>query len=184
MTTIEPNEATTGGDPAALESKHKIVVIAERIGSIADSLVRKITWVVVLGVLSTLYLAWSLYSAESALWWNIIKCSVVALPALLWSFVWLVLSELREAPSKVAGLMKADNELVMSLKSVSVGESSGFRGLFSTLNALRKEEGLSAIFDTIGGITLLANPLFALLALIMLGLLILLILLAATLLVF
>ncbi|RBP51632.1 hypothetical protein DFR28_1021064 [Arenicella xantha] len=159
-------------------------MIVERVGMIADSIVRKITWFVVLGVFATLYLAWNLYSAESALWWNVLKCGVIALPALLWAFVWLVLSQLRDAPSQVAGLMDADNELMLNLKSVTVGESRGLRGLFSTLNALRKEDGLSAIFDTIGGVTLLANPFFALLALVMMAVLGLLILIAITLLVF
>ncbi|GGZ98258.1 hypothetical protein GCM10008090_03330 [Arenicella chitinivorans] len=166
------------------DTRDKVVRIVERIGSVAEGLLRKVSWFVGFGVLASVYLAWLVYSPESAWWWNAIKCVIVCLPALLWSFIWFVLSQLSEAPTQVAGLMDGDNQLVGHLKAMHLGERKGVRGLFSTLNAVRNEEAFSAVFDTIGGVTLLANPLFAFIALVTGLLLLLLVLIAALFLVF
>jgi hypothetical protein len=149
-----------------------------RIGEVADGLASKVKWFALIGLAASAGLAIKLYSAESALWWNVIKCGVVSLPALIWLFVWFVLEQLREGPDKLAELSQGGaDELYQQLKT-SVSEPSGLRGLYSTVKALRQADGVGAIFDTIGGIGLMVNPLFALLALIAMLLLILMMLIA------
>ena len=147
-----------------VDTREKVVRIVERIGDVAQSRLRKVSWFVGFGVVASVYLAWLVYSPDSAWWWNVIKCLIVSLPALLWSFIWFVLSQLSDAPTQVAGLMDGDNQFVGHLKAMHLGEKKGVRGLFSTLNAVRNEEAFSAVFDTIGGVTMLANPLFAFIA--------------------
>lgn len=164
--------------PTAQTAKARVVSLVSRIGEIAEGALAKITWFVVVGVLASGGIAWKLYSPDSALWWNLIKCSFVLLPALIWALVWFVLSQLRAAPELVAELAEDDDGLFSNLDKFSLQEPNGLRGVASTLNEFRKEDGLSVIFDTIGGITLIANPLFAMLALLAMVVLFLLILIA------
>ena len=164
--------------PTALTAKARVVSLVSRIGEIAEGALAKITWFVVVGVLASGGIAWKLYSPDSALWWNLIKCSFVLLPALIWALVWFVLSQLRAAPELVAELAEDDDGLFSNLDKFSLQEPNGLRGVASTLKEFRKEDGLSVIFDTIGGITLIANPLFAMLALLAMVVLFLLILIA------
>lgn len=149
----------------AQSARARVVSLVNRIGEIAEGALAKITWFVVIGVLASGGIAWKLYSADSALWWNLIKCGLVLLPALIWALVWFVLSQLRAAPALVADLAQDDDGLLSNFDKFSLQEPNGLRGVASTLNEFRKEEGLSVIFDTIGGIALIANPLFAVVAL-------------------
>ena len=50
------------------------------------------------------------------------------------------------------------------LKEVKVQEPKGLRGMFSVLNQFRREGSLGDVFDTVGSITLIVNPLFLFLA--------------------
>lgn len=159
-------------------TKEKVIALVNRIGEIASKLLAKITWFVVAGLIASVGLAWELYSSDSALWWNIIKCGFVALPALIWAFVWFVLSQLRDAPELVANLAQDEDGVFSNLDEFSIKEPNGLRGVFSTLSAFSKEDGLSVIFDTIGGITLIANPVFAIIAFVAMAILFLLILIA------
>jgi len=139
--------------------------IGDRIGefltAVADfaaGFQRRLAWFLGIAAMASAYLAWLLYSPESLWWWNLIKCGLVLTPTLVWLFIWQVLGEMREAP--------------------------GLRGLFSTLRAFREEDGLEVVLDTLGGVTLLANPVFAIFAFIMSVLLWIFILLAPFLLLF
>jgi len=155
-----------------------------RVGEIATSLQSKLTWFLGIGVVATLMLAWEIYSSDSALWWNVLKCGLVSLPALIWVFVWLVLNQLREAPALVAELTSDDDGVFNNLQELSVRKPSGLRGLFSTLAAFQREDGFEIVFETIGGLSLIANPLFAIVAFISMAALGMLILIAPLILLF
>jgi hypothetical protein len=116
-------------------------------------------------------LAWQAYSADSALWWNITKCSLISLPALLWGFVWTVLRQLREAPTLAASLVARDDGVMSRFSDSDLPDKSGISGLFNTLKAFREESGVWIVLDTIGNVTLLGNPLFIALCFVMAGLL-------------
>ena len=129
-------------------------------------------------MLASASLAWQVYSAESALWWNITKCFLVLLPALLWGFVWTVLGQLREAPTLAADLVARDDGLMSQFSDSDLPDQSGISGLFNTLKAFRQESGLWIVLDTIGNVTLLGNPIFVALCFVMAGILFLFILIA------
>jgi len=165
-------------------AKARVIALVSRIGEIAEGALAKITWFVIAGLVASAGLGWKLYSADSALWWNIVKCTLVILPALIWALVWFVLSQLRDAPKLVASLAEDDDGVFSNLDQFSLKEPSGLRGVASSLNEFRKEDGLSVIFDTVGGITLIANPLFVLVAFLAMIILFLLILIAPIVLLF
>lgn len=136
----------------------------ERIARIAEGAQRWVLYLVLFGLLVSAYLAWSAYSANSALWWNIVKCSLLMLPALLWLFIYSILTELREAPATVAGLVNGEDGVLQNLSEFSFSKPQSLSGVFSIVRAFRRQEGLGVLFEAVSGITLIANPFFAVLA--------------------
>lgn len=139
--------------------------LLEQVADVADSTQKTVRYLVVTGVLATVFLAWKLYTPGGLLWWNLLKCGLLALPSLIWLFVWGVLSQLKQAPELVTELVSQEDGLFQNLSALSMAKKQGLSSLFSTLRAFKQEEGLEVVFDTIGGVTILANPLFAILAL-------------------
>lgn len=158
--------------------------LLNRIAKIAASLQSKLTWFLRLGGLATLILVWEVYSHDAPIWWNVMKCGFVSLPALVWGFVWLVLNQLREAPALVSELAADDDGVFANLDELSLRQANGLRGLFNTLAAFRREDGFEVVFETISGVSLIANPLFAIVAIVAMGVLALLIFIAPLLLLF
>ena len=148
-----------------MDIQQRLTELLEQIAEIADGTQQTIRYMVLAGVLATAYLGWKVYTPESALWWNLTKCGLLALPCLIWLFVWGVLSQLKQAPELVTELVSQEDGVFQNLSDLSLDKKQGVRSLFSTLRAFKQEEGLELVFDTIGGITLLANPFFAILAL-------------------
>ena len=142
----------------------QLTLVVNKIGDIANGLQSKLSYFIGIGLLASSALAWKLFSLESALWWNIIKCGVVLLPAVIWVIVWLVLNQLRDAPNLVAELASDENGVLANLNDFSLKEPNGLRGVFSTIREFRNEDGLEVVFDTVSGVALIANPLFAVLA--------------------
>ena len=147
-----------------MPTRQEVVELVQRIADIAGATQKSVSYLVMVGVLASGYLAWELYTPGGMWWWNVIKCSLIMLPALLWIFVWVVLNQLQDAPNLVAELVQQEDDVLNNPHSHGFSQPNGLRSLFGTLREFRKEDGLSIMFDTIGGVTLLANPLFALLA--------------------
>jgi len=154
-----------------LDIQNNITEVLERLANFANTLQKKIRWFVLFGLIVSVYLAWQAYSIDSALWWNIAKCSLVMLPSLLWAFVWSVLGQLDEAPSLAAGLTAKNDGVFASLQNPDLTAKTGLKGALATLKAFREEDGLWITLDTIGNVSLLANPLFVALTFIMGGIL-------------
>ena len=148
------------------------------VADVAEGVKRKLGWFLLVGLIASSSLAVQAYSPSSALWWNAIKCGLLMLPALLIAYIWNALGQLQEAPELAANLASSDDGLLGTLQSSGLSRKSAVTGLFGTLRTLRKEEGLGVVMDTIGNVTLLANPLVALIAFIMIVVLILMIMIA------
>lgn len=161
-----------------------ITKLLERVSTIAAGAQRKITYLVVVGLAASAYLAWQLFNPESAVWWNAIKCGLVMLPVLVWCFIWYVLSGLQEAPQLVSKIAQQEDGVLSNLQNLSLKQPDGLRGLFSTFRTFRQEQGFSVVLDTIGGVTLLANPVFAAFAFLCAALILLLIIIAPVVLIF
>ena len=150
----------------------------EGVAEVAEGVKRKLGWFLLVGLSASIGLAAQVYSPSSELWWNAIKCGLVLLPALIIAFVWNALGQLQEAPELAANLASKEDGLVGTLQSSGLSRKSGVSGLFGTLRAFRKDEGLGVVLDTIGNVTLLANPLVALILFIMIVILIMMIIIA------
>ncbi len=136
--------------------------VIDRIAEIADAVQAKLKLFVIIGLFASTLLAWKVFSFESAIWWNGIKCGLVLMPAMVWVFAWFVFRQLRDAPKLVAELVDDKLDAVTQIRDFK--EPVGLRGLFTSIRELRSEDGLGAVFDTVSGITLIANPVFAVLA--------------------
>jgi len=158
-----------------MQVRADIIDFFDRIAIIAESVQRKVVYLLVIGVLATGYLAFELVSATSPLWWNMLKVTLVAVPALIWIFVWSVLGALTEAPGTIAKLADEQTGLIPELNSISVNKPGTLRGVFSAVRVFRKEDGFGVLFDAVGGIATIANPFFAVSALLALPLLLMLI---------
>lgn len=167
-----------------MPAKENIIKVSNRIGGIADSVQRKLKVFVFVGVVASAILAFKVFNIDAVWWWNIVKLSVVFLPALVWLMVLFVLNQLSEAPDLVSTLINDDDGLFENINSFSVKEPNGLRGLVSTLRAFRQEEGFETVFDTISGIGLMVNPVFALFAFFTLAILFMFILIAPLVLLF
>jgi len=137
-----------------------IVAVFERVGTIAAGLRSRLAYFLGFALLASVYLAIKLYSADSALWWNIIKCGVFMIPALIWGIVWFVLGKLRDAPDVANDLIADKDEMLQHFSGLDIKQVTTVRGAFSTLKVLREQEGLEEVMETIGGVGLLINPLF------------------------
>lgn len=166
---------------SAIDTVYRVV---ERVADIAGSVKRKLSYFVIVGLAATVYLAWLVYSPDSSLGWNVFKWGVLAIPALVWAFVWSVLAQLQEAPALVSQLVEDDDGVFSNLESLSLSEPKGLSGVFSTLREFRQEDGLSTVFETLSGIGFLANPLFAIFAFAALAILFTFILIALAILIF
>jgi hypothetical protein len=147
-----------------MSSTEQLFHVVNKVGDIANSMQAKIRYFVFIGLIASSALAWKVFSIESAPWWNLLKCTVVLLPVLIWVTIWYVLSQLREAPELVVELMSDEGGDLANLNSFSLKEPDGLRGLVTTIRDFQSEDGLEVVFDTISGVTLMANPFFVLLA--------------------
>lgn len=132
--------------------------------SIAISLKSKVGLFAIAGLLASASIAWLFYSPDSSLWWNIIKCGLVLFPALMICFIWKILANFAEAPQQLSELTNAESGLISNVQTLSVNKPEGFRGLVSTVRAIRNDENLSDILEAVGSIALLANPFFLVVA--------------------
>ena len=148
------------------------------IADVAESVKRKLGWFLAIGLVASAGMAFQAYSPTSALWWNVFKCGFILLPSLIIAFIWNALGQLKEAPELAASLASNEDGLIGTLQSSGLSRSSGVTGLFGTLRAFRKEQGLGVVLDTIGNVTLLANPLVALISIVMIVILVLMIIVA------
>ena len=167
-----------------MQARADIIEFFEHISTVAKSAQRKLSYLLVIGLLATAYLGYEVVSAASPLWWNGLKIMLLATPALIWLFVWSVLDGLTQAPATIANLASDEAGVVPELQALSIKKPGTVRGIFSAVRAFHREDGFSVLFDTIGGISMIANPLFAILAFLALPLLIVLILIAVVLLIF
>lgn len=142
-----------------------IVAVFERLGALAAGLRRRLSYLLGLAVIAFAYLAFKVYSPESAVWWNVVKCGVFSLPVLIWGLVWYVLGQLQDAPQTASNLMADKDEILQHFSNIDTQEIKGIKGVYGTLKMVSQQDGLEEVMDTIGGVGLLINPLFALLAL-------------------
>jgi len=164
--------------------QERLVEITQTASEIAQSTKKKLLYFLIPGVIASVYLAWLAYSFESEMWSNIIRCGLILLPALVWCFIWNVLSNLQDAPKFVTDIAAQSDDALAGLQQFKTDKSKGLRSLFALIRDFKNQDGLETLIETIGGITLLANPLFALFAFICLAFLLIFIILAPVFLLF
>ena len=128
---------------------------------IASSVQGKVGLFALIGLIATLLMAWLFYSVESSLVWNITKCGLVSLPAIVVGSAWLTLGKVVAAPNQIAELTDGGG-FVDNLQLLGIKKPDSVRGLISTVRAIRNEDGLGGITEAIGGIVLLSNPVYLL----------------------
>jgi hypothetical protein len=138
----------------------------QQVADVATKLEFMVTAVLLMGVCSVAAIGFKLYTPEGLLWWNIIKISVFALPLLIWFVFWTVIRQLADAPQEMAEIATGKDNAIGStfaqMREVSFKEPKGVFSLLTSVRQLRKTNGLEMVFDTVSGIALLANPIFAL----------------------
>ena len=142
----------------------RIYDIFDGVGRVAETLLKRVRILILLAFLSVIFIAFQLYSPESPWWWNTLKCLIPALPVTIWGAVYLILSQIREAPIVARELIADEDGLVSNLSNLDLQQVSNLRGAVSTLKTLRDQEGLEEVMETISGVGVLINPLFFLLA--------------------
>jgi hypothetical protein len=155
-----------------MDSQTKIAEFLERLASLASRLQRKLSWLIGTGFAVSAVLAWMAFDMDSATGWNVVKCGLIMLPSLVWVLIWSILGQLKDAPQLASALANRDDSLFQTIQKSGFSDAVNVRSIFSTLRAFRQEEGLGVVVDTIGNVTLLANPLFAIFAFIMMTIMI------------
>jgi hypothetical protein len=155
-----------------MDSQTRTAEFLERLPNVASRLQRKLRWLIGTGLAASAVLAWLAFDIDSATGWNAVKCGLIMLPSLVWVLIWSILGQLKEAPKLAGALASRDDSLFQNIQKSGFSDSVNVRSIFSTLRAFRQEEGLGVVVDTIGNVTLLANPLFAIFAFIMMTIMI------------
>ena len=163
---------------------NEITEFLERLAEIGAAVQTRLMWLLGIGISASAALAWQAYSVDSALWWNLLKCGLIMLPAIIWVLIWFIFGQLQDAPEAAAEMLSDEQGVMANLTATGVTESVGIRSVFKTLLALRREEGFAEILETVGSVSLLTNPLFVALAFVMMGLMMFFVLLAPLLLLF
>lgn len=145
----------------------EVVEFLQRLANVASGVQAKLSWLIGFGLVSSGVLAWQAYALDSPVWWNLVKCGLIMLPSLVWALIWSILGQLKEAPELASTLTSRDDSLLQNIQKSGFSDAVSVRSMFSALRAFRQEEGLAVVLDTIGNVTLLANPLFAIFAFIM-----------------
>ena len=141
-------------------AQEQVIKLVRAVAGIAGATRNGLSYLLVPGALATAYCVFLSYSADSTIWWNVLKISLLVWPVLLLLFVWSVLGDLRDAPESV-GKLNQDTKVAFSgLKEVKIQEPKGLRGMFRVLNQFRREGSLGDVFDTVSSITLIVNPVF------------------------
>ncbi len=134
--------------------------IIQSVATVAGSLNRKIGVFAFIGLVASFAIAYLVYSADSSLGWNLVKCGIVMLPAVVICIIWQTLTKLVDAPNQLSVLTKRDGDIVTNFKTTGLKGPKSIRGLISTIRTIRNDENLGNIAQAIGGIALLANPAF------------------------
>ena len=132
----------------------------KRVAVIAGSTQRGLSYFLALGVVASLYLIWLAYSADSANWWNAVKALLLVWPSAILGFTWLTLGQIHEAPASMSKLNQDTKTAYQGIKDVKIREPKGIRGMLKVLYQFHREGSLTTIFETVGGIGLLLNPIF------------------------
>ena len=153
---------------------------------VADKVKRVVFYFALIGLIASVLIAAQLFSFESSWFWNLIKCGIVLMPVLVISFIWFILNNFSQAPELVSALIEQDAAVssIDSKDSKDIEKPKGLKGLIGMAKKLRDEDGLGVITDTVSGITILANPLFLLIAFICILLVLLLIVISPLILLF
>ena len=142
----------------------QIQSLFEKIGYVAEGMRRKLGYFLLLGLAASIYTASVVYSAESFLWWNVIKCLIVMLPSLVLLCIWIILGQVRQAPEVASNLLDDRDEILQGFTELEVSNVTSLTGAYGALKTLRQQEGLEDVMEAISGVGILINPLFALLA--------------------
>lgn len=138
----------------------------QQVAVVATKLEFMVTTVLLIAACSVAAIGFKLYTPDGLLWWNIVKIGVFVLPLLVWFVFWTVIRQLVDAPQEMAEIATYDDNAIGSalvqMREVSFKEPKGVFSLLSSVRQLRKTDGLEMVFDTVSGIALLANPVFAL----------------------
>ena len=138
----------------------------QQVAALASKLEFMVTTVLAIGFCSVVAIGFKLYTPEGLLWWNIVKIGIFAIPLLIWFVFWSVIRQLVDAPQEMAEIATDDNNAIGStfaqMRAVSFKEPKGVFSLLSSARQLRKSGGFEMVFETVSGIALLANPVFAL----------------------
>lgn len=154
-----------------MEIKQEIIELLQSTADFAAAVQRKLGWFLGVGLIASLSLAWFAYSATSPTWWNVLKCGFLVLPGFVWLVIWLILGQMREVPELAANLA-AREDLTFASPTLDITEKKpGIIALFSTLREIRNNEAFELVTETIGSVTLLANPLVAIFSFAMLAIL-------------
>ena len=154
----------------------EIVDFLARLASFAETVQRRLGWFLVIAfVLSTL-LAIQVFSSQSSIWWNVAKCGAVMLPIAIWGLVWVLLSQIKATPEVISSLAADQDFSLSGLRALAAEPKTGLISLFGTVRELRNNDAFESVTDAIGSVTLLANPLFMILAFAMLAVLVLILL--------
>ena len=141
----------------------------ERLAGVAEHIESFVFYMFLLSLGAFSALAWYWVNPHGALWINGAIALILALPVLFCCLFWRIIVQLVDAPDEISDLMQDDSNVIggtlQQFSELSIKEPKGLLSMFASVRQMRKAEGLDVLFETVSGITLLANPLFAILVL-------------------
>jgi len=137
-----------------------IVSAFEGVASVASGLQRWLSYFLLFSVSASVFLAFQAYSVDSALWWNMVKCIAICLPAIILLIVWHVLGQLGDSPETVKTVIEDKDRVFQHFSGMNFDEAKSTKGAYRTLKTLAQQDGLEEVMETVSGITLLINPVF------------------------
>lgn len=151
-----------------MELIDEIGLLLQQLAEFAEKVRRRVGWFLLFGLAASLVFVGQFYAAESPVWWNLLKCSAILLPVFVWVIVWQLLSQLSAAPQLATTLVGNKTSTLTSVKAQLTEKKLGLLALLGIVRELRDNDAFETVTETIGSFTMLVNPWFLGLAVIML----------------
>ncbi len=143
--------------------KQEILDIASSISHLASSIERKVFYVLLIGIFSTITIAWQWLDFSHLSPWSAIKASILLLPIILWFTFWQVVQQLTTLPEALEDIKETSSDSIQLFNSFSPNSPSSPKNIFSRvfrlIKTLRDPEIIQSVLACVKGLTLLMNPL-------------------------
>ncbi len=141
----------------------KLMRVANTIAAIATGLEKKIFYFLLVGITSSVTIAWYWVDFNALSFGTGLKILLLSLPVLIWFLLWNLIKQLTELPQNLSELKEVGEQSISLISNLNqtqekTPKKSIISGLFRLIKTIREPEIFESILVCTKGLTLLVNP--------------------------